>query len=320
MKMIPETQAAHLATGVGNTRSGNKKVQRMDALQRPHDLHHLFDRFLDCVLVVNLCDEILYANPLGLRLLCRLPDHQGYLPPVLRALDGKHEMVSLHDLAGTEIFIEIKCQNLVWRDNHVKLLTVSDRTRDMQRQRELEQLVYRDELTGLYNRRGMDIEVRRLQARANALQQKLNLMFIDVNGLKQINDRLGHAAGDAALLETAEVIRQGFGEHAISARIGGDEFAVFLLDDPALPVHRCVLTIQDCLNRINKHEGRSYRLSLSIGQSQYSPGEVFDFKNLIRQADQNMYRAKTEVDPIPIISDCQQTSVLHLSAVQGARH
>ncbi len=287
----------------------------METLQRPHDLHNLFDNSLDSVLVVNLCDEILYANPHGLRLLCRLQDHQGYLPPVLRTFDGKPEVVSLRDLAGSEMFVEIKSQDLLWRDTHVKLLTVCDRTRFMQRQRELEQLVYRDELTGLYNRRGMDTEVRRLQARANSLQQKLNVLFIDVNGLKQINDRLGHAAGDAALLETADVIRHGFGEHAVAARIGGDEFAVFLLDDPVQPVHRCVDTIQDSLDRINGHEARSYRLSLSIGMSQYSPGQVFDYKSLIRQADQNMYRAKTEVDPLPVIADYQQTRVLHLAAI-----
>lgn len=290
----------------------------MDALQRPHDLHHLFDRFLDCVLVVNLHDEIQYANPLALRLLCRLPDHQGCLPPVLRVLDGLHELVSLHDIAGSELFLEIKCQDIVWRDSHVKLLTVCDRTRVLQRQRELEQLVYRDELTGLYNRRGMDIEVKRLQTRANALKRKLNVLFIDVNGLKQINDRLGHATGDAALLETADVIRQGFGEHAISARIGGDEFAVFLLDDPYQPVHHCVDTIQDCLDRINGQEARPYRLSLSIGMSHYLPGQVFDFKRLIKQADQNMYRAKTEIDPVPIIPSYEQTTVLHLSTIKPA--
>ena len=247
----------------------------MDALQKPHDLQFLFDRFHDSVLIVDLCDEILYANPLAMRLLCRLPDHHGYLPPVLRALDGKHEVVSLHDLAGTELFVEIKCQDLVWRDDHVKLLTVCDRTRVMQRQRQLEQLVYRDELTGLYNRRGMDIEVRRLQSQANALQQVLNVFFIDVNGLKQINDKLGHSIGDAALLETAEVIRHGFGSHAVKARIGGDEFAVFLFDDPQWPAHYCMEMIQARLKRINKQPGRPYCLSLSIGMSQYRPGQVF---------------------------------------------
>lgn len=290
----------------------------MDALQKPHDLHQLFDHFLDSVLVVNLSDEILYANPLALRLLCRLPDHQGYLPPVLQALDGRHELVSLHDLAGTELFLEIKCQSIVRGDTHVKLLIISDRSRERRRQRELERLVYRDELTGLFNRRGMDIEVRRLQTRANTLHRKLNVLFIDVNGLKQINDRLGHTAGDAALLETADVIRLGFGESAVSARIGGDEFVVFLLDDPSLPVQHCVETIQDCLDRINSHEARRYRLSLSIGMSRYSPGQVFDFKRLIKQADQNMYRAKTKIDPIPVIPDHKQTTVLHLAAVKTA--
>ena len=163
----------------------------MHTTPQNNGLNELFAHYPDSVLIINLCDEVLYANSSALRLLCRLPDYQGYLPPVLRVLNGEHQPISLHDIAGNEIILEIKCQNIIWQDTHVKLLTLCDRTRVMQRQRELEQLVYRDELTGLYNRRGLDAQVQRLQAQSLHLQQKLNVLFIDVNGLKQINDKLG---------------------------------------------------------------------------------------------------------------------------------
>ena len=290
----------------------------MDTAQQPHALNELFACYPDSVLMVNLCDEILYANPPALRLLCRLPDYQGYLPPVLRVLNGQHQPLSLHDIADNEIIVEIKCQNVVWQDSHVKLLTLCDRTRLIQRQRELEKLVYCDELTGLYNRRGLDAQVKRLQLDTRHLQQKYNVLFIDVNGLKQINDTLGHRCGDAALLETGEVIRLGFGGEAIKARIGGDEFAVLQREDPQRPVQDCIDVINNCLNRLNNQLGRAYRLSLSIGISQYFPGHVFDFQQLMQLADQNMYRAKAESDVLQPSSVRQQKPALHVVALTDA--
>lgn len=290
----------------------------MDIAQLSNDLHQIFGRSMDSVVVTSLSDEILYANPPALRLLCRLQDHHGYLPPVLHSLEGTHDAVRVADLAGTELYLEIKSQNIVWRDSQVKLITVCDRTRVMQRQRELEQLVYRDELTGLHNRRGMDIEVRRLQSQAIRQNKKLHVLFIDVNGLKQINDRLGHHMGDAALLETADVIRRGFGAETIAARIGGDEFALFLLEDSEQSIQQSVVHLQDCLDNANSMSERPYRLALSIGMSQYSPGQIFDFKQLMLQADQNMYRAKSKRDPASVVPDYTRASLLHLAIANTA--
>lgn len=291
----------------------------MVSAQQPHGLKELFTHYPDSVLAVSLCDEILYANPAGLRLLCRMQDYQGYLPPVLRVHHGYNQPVCTRDIAGTDMMLEIKCQNILWQESHVRLLTVCDRTQVIQRQRELEQLAYSDELTGLYNRRGLDIEVQRLQARANHLQQKINVLFVDVNGLKQINDALGHGSGDAALLETAEVIRQGFPDHAVKARIGGDEFAIFLVEDTRQPVHTCIDAIQSTLNRINNQSSRPYRLSLSIGMSQYYPGQVFDYQQLLKLADQNMYRAKSEFDVVQAAPRGQHAAPLHLVAVKSGK-
>lgn len=291
----------------------------METALQPHSLKALFTHYPDSVLVVSLSDEILYANPAGLRLLCRLPDYRGFLPPVLRVHNGHNQPVCLRDIAGSDLLLEIKCQNIIWQETHVRLLTLCDRTQFLQQQRELEQLAYSDELTGLSNRRGLDVQVKRLQTRATHRQQKINVLFIDVNGLKQINDTLGHEAGDAALLETAEVIRMCFPQHALKARLGGDEFAVFLLEDPRQPVHACVDTIQHTLNRLNHQPGRPYRLSISMGMSQYYPGQVFDYQQLIKLADQNMYRAKANCDVVPIVTREEQTAPLQVLAVNTAR-
>jgi diguanylate cyclase (GGDEF)-like protein len=314
----PRAQASGNKTWAGTTKS-IKGRKSMETAHEPHELNEIFSHFPDSVLLVNLCDEILYANPAGLRLLCRLPHCQGYLPAVLNVVSGHCEALRLRDIAGTQLILEIKCQHIIWQEAHVKLLLLCDRTRVMQRQRELEQLVNCDELTGLYNRRGLDLQVSQLQKRADGLRQKLYVLFIDVNGLKQINDTHGHSFGDAALVETAEVIRQGFAEDAIKARIGGDEFVVFQLENSHKSIHRCLDRIQSCLDRFNNLEGRPFRLTLSIGMSEYYPGQIFDLPQLLQLADQNMYRAKAEYgyDRLPPLLHRLQRPTLQVVALNA---
>jgi diguanylate cyclase (GGDEF)-like protein len=270
-------------------------------MHKENYINELFARYTDSVLVVNRYEEILYANPSAVRFLCRLHDSGGYLPMVLRVFEGRYPAISLHDIVGEEIILEVNCSRLVWRDQTAKLLIMTDRTEAMQHQRELEQLVYRDELTGLCNRRGLEQRIRQLIVHAKSLQQKVNVLFIDVNRLKTINDTLGHGAGDRALLETSEVIRQSFGEGAINARIGGDEFAVFQIVDPAQPFQDAIDLIEARLNELNNQKDRSFTLSLSIGMSQYSPEEKFDLAKLLQQADKNMYRAKEGYDVVQLL-------------------
>jgi len=261
-------------------------------------ISELFSHYPDSVLVVNRYDEVLYANPSGMRFLCRMQDAGGYLPMVLRVLEGNHPAISMHDIAGNEIILEIKCSTVVWDGRAAKILVLSDRTEEKRHQREIEKLVYRDELTGLCNRRGLERQINELILHAKSLGRNVNAFFIDVNGLKKINDTLGHGIGDRALLETSEVVRQGFGESAICARIGGDEFAVFQLADQEQLYQTEIERIEDGLAELNRRVNRLYCLSLSIGVSQYSPGEKFDLRKLLQQADTNMYRAKGKSDVI----------------------
>ena len=270
-------------------------------MQKKNYMNELFACYPGSVLIVNRYDEILYANPSGIRLLCRMKDSGGYLPVVLRILAGHYPVISLHDLVGDEIILEVNCTAVVWSDQPAKLFVMTDRTEAIQRQRELEQLVYRDELTGLCNRRGLEQRIKQLVVRAKYLQQKVYVLFIDVNRLKIINDTLGHSAGDRALLETSEVIRQSFGESAINARIGGDEFAVFQLAEPKQAFQDAIDLIEDRLGALNNQANRSYTLSLSIGVSQYSPEEKFDLHKLLKQADKNMYRAKAGYDVVRLL-------------------
>lgn len=265
-------------------------------------IKELFARYTDYVLVVNSYDEVLYANSSAVRFLCRLKRPGGYSPTVLRVFEGHYPSISLYDVVGDEINLEVNCTELVWQDQAAKLLIMSDRTEAVQRQRELEQMVYRDELTGLCNRRGLEQQTRKLIECAKSQQQKINVLFIDVNRLKKINDTLGHVSGDKALQETSAVIMQCLGENSVCARIGGDEFAVFQLVDPTHPFGDVIEHIEDKLEELNSRGDRLFELSLSIGMSQYSPEEKFDLARLLRQADRNMYLAKDGYDVVQLFS------------------
>ena len=98
-----------------------------------------------------------------------------------------------------------------------------------QRSRLLEMLAMTDPLTGLLNRRGFDEAVTREDARAQRFGSSVVVAYIDVSGLKVINDRHGHAAGDALLRTVAQALRTGARGSDIIARLGGDEFAALLL-------------------------------------------------------------------------------------------
>jgi len=270
-------------------------------------MNELFSRYPGSVLIVNRFDEMQYANPSAVRMLCRMKDSGGYLPAVLRVCEGHYPAISMHDLVGDEIILEIACTTVVWNGQAAKLLVTTDRSEEVRRQRELEKLVYRDELTGLSNRRGLEQRIKQLIVHAKSLHQKVNVYFIDVNRLKKINDTLGHGVGDRALLDTSAVIRQCCGESAINARIGGDEFAVFQLAGPERPFQNAIERIEARLGELNSEANRPYSLSLSIGVSQYSPDEKFDLQRLLQQADKNMYRAKERYD------------VVQLSGRRGAR-
>lgn len=94
--------------------------------------------------------------------------------------------------------------------------------------RELHELAVRDELTGLYNRRYFNQELGRAVARSAEIGEPLTLAILDLDDFKQINDSFGHQAGDVALRVVAECLNATVNGAAVTARIGGDEFAIIL--------------------------------------------------------------------------------------------
>ena len=141
----------------------------------------------------------------------------------------------------------------------------------------LEKLSYRDMLTGLYNRNRY---IERLEAYKQVQDQQIGAICIDLNGLKKVNDEQGHRAGDELIVRAAGTIAGIFAEDAY--RVGGDEFVVILLDVSREEFARKTEQL--------RRQMQENSVDASIGVVWQASTE--NLENLLRRADENMYREK----------------------------
>jgi len=157
--------------------------------------------------------------------------------------------------------------------------------------REIRSLAVTDELTGLYNRRGFLTAATHQLRLAHRQGVDALLLFCDVDNLKQINDTFGHQEGDLALIRSADALDETFRNSDVSARVGGDEFAVLALD-ASNPNRRAIMPrIEESLKKANAAESR-YKLSFSIGVARFDPRSPTSLGELMAKADQEMYAHK----------------------------
>jgi len=154
---------------------------------------------------------------------------------------------------------------------------------------ELENLSLVDDLTGLYNRRGFLALARHQIRLALRHHATFSIVFLDLDGLKQINDTLGHPEGDAALVETAGILKICFRTSDILARLGGDEFAVFVADADEKEI---TIRIQEKMDARNAASDRPYLLSFSVGIVSGRPEGNPTVEDLLTKADSLMYEQK----------------------------
>ncbi|HEV8547965.1 MAG TPA: diguanylate cyclase [Polyangiaceae bacterium] len=157
---------------------------------------------------------------------------------------------------------------------------------------ELRNLSLRDGLTGLYNRRGfleLSAQVVRVAERE---RHRLALLFVDLDGLKRINDELGHGHGDRAIAEAAELLRATCRATDLVARLGGDEFVVLAgnLDGDSVEILKARL--DRALAHANERPGREYSVSFSLGVATFDPQAPVAIEALLAEADRRMYQAK----------------------------
>jgi diguanylate cyclase (GGDEF)-like protein len=158
----------------------------------------------------------------------------------------------------------------------------------------LHKLSLTDEMTGINNRRGFMIHAEELLKFARRAGYQLCLLYLDLDRLKHINDTFGHAAGDAALRDTARILTRTFRESDIIARLGGDEFAVLALDTTGSNIETIQKRLQSNLDAHNAQTDHGYVLSLSLGMIHVDLKSNLATEELLAQADAALYLNKQQ--------------------------
>lgn len=154
----------------------------------------------------------------------------------------------------------------------------------------LEYLSYHDQLTGLYNRRFFEKELKRLDVGKNL---PLTIVMADVNGLKLVNDSFGHAAGDELLEKVSEVIKKGCRSNDIIARLGGDEFVILL---PKTDIYETEQIVKNINALALKETVSAVNISISFGYgTKKKEGEKIE--EILKKAEDYMYKKKLFESP-----------------------
>ena len=150
----------------------------------------------------------------------------------------------------------------------------------------------RDDLTGLYNRRGFFTLAEHLLKMAKRQQEGLFMLYADLDDLKGINDTLGHQKGDWALIDTANILKENFRNSDIIARIGGDEFVVLPIGTTGDNVQIIISRLRKAVEMDNATSKRDYELSISAGAVYFDPRSPCTIDELLYRADKSMYKQK----------------------------
>lgn len=192
---------------------------------------------------------------------------------------------------GTIFPVDITARFITWEGQSVHIAAIRDITQRKQIEEELVKLSVTDPLTGIANRRYFYIQAEHIFAHKQK-PDALAVIMLDIDYFKQVNDRFGHAAGDAVLRQLAERLHQNLRPTDILARYGGEEFAILL---PRTSLHEAELVAKRIWMSINKEsffaENEYIPVTISIGVSVLSE-DVENLDTLMRYADEALYQAK----------------------------
>ena len=160
-----------------------------------------------------------------------------------------------------------------------------------ERVEQLDQLAHQDSLINLPNRRGFMRELERLIGRVDRYGINAAMLFVDLDGLKMINDTFGHRAGDEALIQVANLLASGVRHSDVVARIGGDEFGILLEASDEDAAHETASRLVDLICSCEfVHDGDALPLSVAIGVGMIDALDTAEA--VMERADEAMYLRK----------------------------
>lgn len=263
----------------------------------------LFDAAVIAAALCTTSGVILHANPAWLNLFRLRPTEPiptlgellGFDTNELLATDtpagGTRSELSVDDSSHLSVSTHVRSANA----GELRLVQIEDRTALTTKIEALERLAHEDELTGLFNRRGFLAEAERLSAIARREHRSLAMLFVDIDGLKQINDDHGHHIGDAIIVDTARLLQRVFRTADALGRYGGDEFCVLALTNGPKSADHLVQRLADAVSE-HRTAHRDIELQLTTGAVSIDDLDAETVSDAIIRADRLMY-AKRAVSP-----------------------
>lgn len=295
-----------------------RALEEAEAKQRENDrlVRLVAEGSSDLVRIHDRTGQAIYASPSSERLLGYTPEEITALPPgaLLPEEDRAATYEKLVGILESGERPEPLLQRMIRKDGEIRwfetraepardasgrVWRVHTTSRDVtasveaaRRRDELLELAVKDELTGLLNRRGFLEAAEGILARASAQSCPALLVFCDINGLKSINDRLGHEAGDGVIRDAAKLLSATTRESDAVGRLGGDELVVLGIVRDADAAHTFERRLRERIHAHNTTADRPYRVSISMGAAIWHPTDDKSLDALIKEADEAMYRQK----------------------------
>jgi diguanylate cyclase (GGDEF)-like protein len=279
-------------------RSIDHALERQRLRASEASFRDMIDKSSEAILVIDRGGIVRFVNPAGLTLFaCPREELVGKAFRLPCAV-GQSTEVEIACRSAPPVVAEMRVAETRWEGAPAWLATLRDVTSqkrlldDLQQARRRDQhLAYHDTLTGLPNRQLLLDRLGQAAAHARYLERVV-VFFVDLDGFKQINDTLGHAAGDEVLRQAAGRLQGCVRGSDTVARLGGDEFVLLLPGvEPSFDAAGMARSIRQVLTRPFEVAGRRQVVSASIGIS-LAPNDGVDPDTVLRKADLAMYRAK----------------------------
>ncbi|AEA33511.1 cache domain-containing protein [Hippea maritima] len=268
--------------------------------KRKSDLQEFIDKISTGIIVVDRKGRIIYYNNLAKKLLdfeeneklvinkLKIPENLKI--QLLKVMKGRQVCnqceINIVTAGGKSRWFDVHVAKIQITSETMLIISFNDITQRYLKSKQLEYLSLHDTLTGLYNRRYFEEEIKRLFHKRN---YPLALVMIDLNGLKITNDILGHETGDKLIMKISEILSTSARGSDVVARIGGDEFAVIMPNTSEKGVITFIERIKTKIELSNN--STEIFISASIGYA-IQNGQFKNVDDLLREADKNMYANK----------------------------
>lgn len=250
----------------------------------------------DALVIINDDKEILYLNPAAKNLF-----GENYKELILDIMDFDSiekcvKEVPINYENGSQVIGEMCIAETDWEGKDAYLLSIRDITEKVHLREKLKIQSVTDELTTLYNRRGfLSLAEHKLNF-AKRNKKGMLLFFIDIDGLKYINDNLSHHEGDLTLEGASIILRETFNRQDVIARIGGDEFAVLSINVEEKDIEKLITKLLDKQREFNNNNKYPFDISMSVGAAYFHPESPTTINELMSKADKLMYKHKKRKD------------------------